>query len=71
MPSANFRVRCRNGKILTMDKESRLLIRDEQPPDGKQVREVNEAAFGRSDEADLIDMLRVEGGHPAIACRTV
>jgi putative acetyltransferase len=44
-----------------MDEESRLLIRDEQPPDGKQVREVNEAAFGRSDEADLIDMLRVEG----------
>ncbi len=44
-----------------MDTESPLLIRDEQPPDAKQVREVNEAAFGRSDEADLIDRLRVEG----------
>jgi len=41
--------------------ETPLLIRDEQPPHGKQVREVNEAAFGRSDEADLIDKLRVEG----------
>lgn len=43
-----------------MDIYSPLLIRDEQPTDAKQVREVNEAAFGRSDEADLIDKLRVE-----------
>jgi putative acetyltransferase len=38
-----------------------LLIRDEQPSDREQVRTVNEAAFGRSDEADLIDRLRAEG----------
>jgi len=38
-----------------------LLIRPEQAADRAQVRVVNEAAFGRSDEADLIDRLRVEG----------
>jgi putative acetyltransferase len=38
-----------------------LLIRNEQPADRKQVHEVNEAAFGRSDEADLVDNLRTEG----------
>jgi putative acetyltransferase len=47
--------------MLTMDTTSPLLIRDEQPRDREQVRKVNEAAFGRSDEADLIDRLRVEG----------
>jgi putative acetyltransferase len=45
----------------TMDTKSPLLVRDEQPCDREQVRKVNEAAFGRSDEADLIDRLRVEG----------
>ena len=44
-----------------MDTTSPLLIRDEQPCDREQVRKVNEAAFGRSDEADLIDRLRVQG----------
>ena len=44
----------------TIDKKERLLIRNEQPCDGAQLRTVNEAAFGRSDEADLIDRLRVE-----------
>ncbi len=44
-----------------MDTESAVLIRDEQPGDREQVRKVNEAAFGRSDEADLIDRLRAEG----------
>jgi putative acetyltransferase len=38
-----------------------LLVRDEQARDREQVRIVNDAAFGRSDEADLIDRLRVEG----------
>jgi putative acetyltransferase len=47
--------------MLTMDTTSPLLIRDEQPCDREQVRKVNEAAFGRSDEADLIDRLRVQG----------
>jgi putative acetyltransferase len=45
----------------TMDIKSPLLVRDEQPCDREQVRKVNEAAFGRSDEADLIDKLRIEG----------
>jgi putative acetyltransferase len=38
-----------------------ILVRDEQPRDREQVRKVNETAFGRSDEADLVDKLRVEG----------
>ncbi len=38
-----------------------VLFRDEQPRDRQQVRKVNEAAFGRSDEADLIDRLQLEG----------
>jgi putative acetyltransferase len=43
-----------------MDTKSPVLVRDEQPRDREQVRKVNEAAFGRSDEADLVDRLRVE-----------
>ena len=37
------------------------LIRQEEPRDRKRVGEVNEAAFGRSDEADLVKRLREEG----------
>ena len=44
-----------------MGTNSTLFIRDEQPRDREQVRKVNEAAFGRSDEADLIDRLLAEG----------
>jgi putative acetyltransferase len=36
-------------------------IRDEQPEDRAEVWKVNEAAFERSDEADLVDRLRDEG----------
>jgi putative acetyltransferase len=36
-------------------------VREEQPADRQQVRKVNEAAFGRSGEANLIDGLRQEG----------
>lgn len=39
----------------------RRLVREEQPGDRDQIRKVNEAAFGRADEADLIDGLRLEG----------
>lgn len=35
-------------------------IREETPDDQEQVRRVNEAAFGRADEADLVDQLRAE-----------
>jgi putative acetyltransferase len=38
-----------------------MIVREESPGDGLQVRKVNEAAFGRADEADLIDGLRKEG----------
>jgi len=38
-----------------------LLIRPEQPRDREQVRKVNEAAFARTDEADLVENLHAEG----------
>lgn len=44
-----------------MPDTSHLAVREEQPRDREPVRKVNEAAFGRSDEADLIDRLRSEG----------
>jgi putative acetyltransferase len=44
-----------------MEAAAPLLVRAEQPYDREQVRTVNEAAFGRSDEADLIERLRLEG----------
>lgn len=37
------------------------LILPEQPHHREPIRRVNEAAFGRPDEADLIDALRAEG----------
>jgi len=45
----------------TVETQMPLRVRDEQPHDRDQVRIVNEAAFERSDEADLIDRLRDEG----------
>jgi putative acetyltransferase len=36
-------------------------VREERPGDAPRIRRVNEAAFGRRDEADLIDELRREG----------
>jgi putative acetyltransferase len=44
-----------------LDTKSPVLVRDEQPGEREQVRIVNEAAFGRSDEAHLIDRLQTEG----------
>jgi putative acetyltransferase len=38
-----------------------VIVRDENSEDRAQVRFVNEAAFGRPDEADLVDALRNEG----------
>jgi putative acetyltransferase len=37
-----------------------IAIREERPADREQIRKVNEDAFGRPDEADLIDRLRSE-----------
>lgn len=44
-----------------MDALGTVLVREEQPGDREQIRNVNQAAFGRSDEADLIDSLFMEG----------
>jgi predicted N-acetyltransferase YhbS len=44
-----------------MGTEDRLVLRREHPEEGGAVRVINEAAFGRLDEADLVDRLRDEG----------
>jgi putative acetyltransferase len=44
-----------------METNAPVLSRDERPLDREQVRKVNEAAFGRPDEADLIDRLQAGG----------
>jgi putative acetyltransferase len=44
-----------------MDIKTLVLVRDEQLHDREQVRTVNESAFGRPDEANLVDRLRAEG----------
>lgn len=41
----------------------RVRIRSETPEDRKAVRQVHLAAFGRPDEARLVDRLRAEGHH--------
>ena len=38
-----------------------IIVRPERPRDRDRVRLISEAAFGRSDEADLIDGLRADG----------
>ena len=38
-----------------------MIIRNENPQDVAAIRSINEDAFGRPDEADLIELLRAEG----------
>jgi putative acetyltransferase len=38
-----------------------LILRRESPDERGAIRSLNEAAFGRPDEADLVDRLRTEG----------
>ena len=38
-----------------------MIIRNEEPRDIPAIRSINEDAFGRQDEADLVDSLRSEG----------
>ena len=52
---------CEREIMSTMGTELPFIIRAELPRDRQQVAIVNEAAFGRSDEADLIDGLQAEG----------
>lgn len=39
-----------------------IRVRVERPGDEPAIREVETAAFGRSEEADLVDALRASGG---------
>jgi len=43
--------------VTTLD----TIVRDEQPPDRAAVRAVNEVAFGRNNEADLVESLHRDG----------
>jgi len=56
-----LRVGYPDGRMRAMDSKSPLLVREERLGDRERVRIVNEDAFGRPDEADLIDRLRAEG----------
>jgi putative acetyltransferase len=38
-----------------------MIIREEDPRDLPAIRSINEVAFGRRDEADLVERLRAEG----------
>jgi putative acetyltransferase len=38
-----------------------MIVRREHPDDRDAIRHVNEEAFGRRDEADLVNALRIEG----------
>lgn len=44
-----------------MNQTPALVLRVEQPVDAHALRHVNEAAFGGSEEADLVDALRADG----------
>jgi putative acetyltransferase len=59
--SKNGRYRSLSQDMLCVMNTGEVLIRREQPDDVGGVRVVNEAAFGRSEEADLVDRLRQEG----------
>jgi len=47
--------------IEAFEREPKIDIRQETPDDAPAIRGVNEAAFGRPDEADLVDALRDRG----------
>ena len=44
-----------------MISDDKVLLHPERPQDEGVIRLINEAAFGRPDEADLVDRLRFEG----------
>jgi len=58
------RSRAKNGRIEHVRPEDHVTVRCENMEDTKErslIRSINEAAFGRPDEADLVDGLRSEG----------
>lgn len=50
----------RNAKCILVDAMTTLIVRDECPEDFATVHSIHEKAFGRKDEADLVDRLRHE-----------
>jgi putative acetyltransferase len=49
------------GEDSVDERRRRVILRRENPEERGAVRSLNEAAFGRPDEADLVDRLRNEG----------
>ncbi len=43
-----------------METMEHLIVREERPEDRPSIRAINEAAFGRADEAQLVEQLRIE-----------
>jgi putative acetyltransferase len=43
-----------------MDMMEHFIVREERPEEGPSIRAINEAAFGRPDEARLVEQLRIE-----------
>jgi putative acetyltransferase len=53
--------RAKQAKLRAVSTGDKLLFRPESPEDERETRLINQAAFGRPDEADLVDRLRAEG----------
>jgi putative acetyltransferase len=53
--------RTKQAKLRSVSTGDKLLLRPENPEDEREIRLINQAAFGRPDEADLVDRLRTEG----------
>jgi hypothetical protein len=54
----------KDGKIEHMGPQDNVIVRGENTEDAEErsaIRSIHEAAFGRPDEAGLVDRLRVEG----------
>lgn len=53
--------RAKQAKLRFVISDDKVLLRPENPEDEGEIRLINQAAFGRPDEADLVDRLRAEG----------
>ena len=53
--------RAKQAKLRSVSTGDKLLLRPESSEDQGEIHLINEAAFGRPDEADLVNRLRAEG----------
>ena len=59
--ASDERRRSKRARIPSVGTADNVIVRSENPEEQGVIRLVNEAAFGRPDEADLVDRLRSEG----------